>query len=379
MQIEKQKEKEKVTVIGVGRLGLPMALVYEKAGFDVIGVDVSNDYVKALNNRSLKSFEPNVEAYLQSSTSLTATTSLLEGLNHSDIIFIVVPTPNGGGDNHYDCQILGNLFLKINALAPSNKHFIISCTVMPGYIDNTAKLLLSNCTNCSISYNPEFIAQGSIIHGFENPDLILIGSENAEIADKIESVYKKACKNNFLTKKMLPIEAEITKICINGFITTKITYANMVGDICDKLGADSMTVLNAIGSDSRIGNKYLNPGLSYGGPCFPRDTLAISKLLVANDLDPVITEATDKYNSLHIMYQIEQLLKINPTKDLFVFENVTYKDDCLVPIIEESAKLKMAKILNLKYGKKVLIKDKKHILDQVKIEYGNLFLYAELD
>ena len=171
--------------------------------------------------------------------------------------------------------MLSNLLVKINKIKPTNKDIIIGCTVMPKYIDDVGNGLLSDCVNCNLSYNPEFVAQGDIINGFKNPDIILVGTNNDYLKPKMEEIYGNICENKPKYCFLTPLEAEITKISINGFITTKLSYANMVGDLCDNLNANKELVLNSIGSDSRIGTKYFKPGYSFGGPCFPRDTKAL--------------------------------------------------------------------------------------------------------
>ena len=175
---------------------------------------------------------------------------------------------------------------------------------------------------------------------------------------------------------MTPIEAEIVKISLNGFITTKISYANMISDLCDELNADKTVVLNAIGSDTRIGNKYFRPGYSFGGPCFPRDTKALKLLVSQNGIDDDLLSATTKYNEYHIEYQANQLLKED--QDIYKFENVCYKENSIIPIIEESAKLKIANKL-VKRGKTVIISDVNDIINEVKKEYGNRFIYQIIE
>jgi len=169
-----------------------------------------------------------------------------------------------------------------------------------------------------------------------------------------------------------PLDAEIVKIALNGFITTKISFANMISDLCDTLGADKNSVLDSIGSDSRIGNKYFRAGYSFGGPCFPRDTKALKQLMEQNNIVSDILTATTKYNNIHIDFQANQLIDMN--LEHYVFENVCYKENSRIPLIEESAKLKIATKL-VKANKKVIIKDYELIINEVKKEYGNIFVY----
>ena len=360
---------KKVTIIGIGKLGLGLALLIEKGGYSVCGVDMFPDYVDSLNNKTYKTKEPLYENMLQNSKNFTATTNIEEGLKFSDIIFIIVQTPNSGGDKFYDHSILSNILSKINSFKVSNKHIIIGCTVMPKYIDTIGKHLIDECENTTLSYNPEFVAQGEIVKGFLYPDIILIGTDSDHLGEILKDIYSSFNLSNPKYCVLSPLESEIVKISLNGFITTKISFANMISDVCDVVGADKYKVLQSIGSDSRINNKYFTPGYSFGGPCFPRDTRALKQFIDKNNVNSDLLEATTKYNNEHIIFQAEQLIDEN--KDEYIFKKVCYKDS-EIPLIEESAKLRIAKYLVDK-GKKVIINDNKDIIDEVKKEYGNIF------
>ena len=366
-----------ITVIGVGRLGLGLALLIEKGNYNVYGIDIFPNYIKSLNDKTYKTKEPGYEDLLQNSKNFHVTANLKEGLDYSDIIFIVVQTPNSGGNRFYDHSILSNLLMKINSYKVKNKSIIVGCTCMPKYIDEVGKLLVEDCENTTISYNPEFIAQGEIIKGFLNPDIILIGTTDKTLGDKLKKIYATFIISNPRYCILTPLEAEIVKITINGFITTKLSFANMISDVCDECGVDKHKVLNSVGSDSRIGNKYFKPGYSFGGPCFPRDTKALKQFVDKLQINSDLLVATTKYNEEHIKYQTEQLLKENPEKEEFMFKDVCYKENSKIPIIEESAKLKIA--ANLAHmGKKITIRDEKQLIDEIKKEYGNLFNYINI-
>lgn len=364
--------KKNITVIGIGKLGLGLALLFEKGGYNVLGVDVNQDYVNQLNQKNYKTKEPEYEQLLINSRNFKATSNLEEGLNHSELIFIIVQTPNSGGHRFYDHSILSNLLSKINQYKVQNKNLIISCTVMPKYIDEVGEFLIKDCENTTLNYNPEFIAQGDIIKGYLNPDIILIGTKNSQLGELLKNIY-----SSFLLKKpkyciLSPLEAEIVKISINGFITTKLSFANMISDYCNTIGADKNKVLDSVGSDSRIGNKYFRPGYSFGGPCFPRDTKALNLCLQKENIVTDLLDATTKYNYEHIKFQAQELLDLN--QDEYLIENICFKENSKVPIIEESAKLKIAEIL-IKNGKKVTIKDEIQLIQEVQKEYGKLFEY----
>jgi len=384
-------EYKNITVIGIGKLGLGFALLLERSGYNVLGVDIFPDYVTRINEKTIHFDEPGYNELLQKSENLKATTDLKEGLHHSDIIFIIVQTPNGGGSRFYDHTILSNLLERINKLKPENKHLIIGCTVMPNYIQDIGKQLIDQCSNATLSYNPEFVAQGDIVRGFENPDIILVGTESESLKPVLREIYDRMTNNEPKFCFMKPTEAEIVKISLNGFITTKISFANMISDLCDTLpNVDKSTVLNAVGSDSRIGTKYFRPGTSFGGPCFPRDTRALKQLMDQNGIQSNLLQATTEYNNQHVLFQTEQLLSHDKTisenmaklltcdttnDSQIIFSNVCYKDNSKIPIIEESAKLKIAERVVKHHNKSVTIKDVEPIINEVKKEFGSLFTY----
>lgn len=380
-----------ITVIGVGKLGLGFALLLEKSGYNVLGVDIFPEYVEKLNTKAISFAEPGYNELLQNAKNFRVTLDLSEGIQFSDLIFIIVQTPNGGGDRFYDHSILSNVLSKINKMKPENKDIIIGCTVMPKYIDEVGNTLISDCINSSLSYNPEFVAQGDIVKGFENPDIILLGTHNKKLYPIITEIYEKMTLTKPKFCFMNPLESEVVKISLNGFITTKISYANMISDLCDKLSdnntsryketstplkADKHIVLDAIGSDSRIGNKYFRPGYSFGGPCFPRDTKALDEVMHKNNICTSLLLATTSYNEEHIRFQANQMMSTGAPSHFI--SNVCYKENSTIPLIEESAKLKIAKYL-VKNGKTVFIKETPEIIEEVKKEYGNLFQYIPLE
>jgi len=260
---------QNVTVIGIGRLGLCFALSLEKAGYDVLGVDVAEDYISRINAKTLTSPEPFVMDYLHSAKNFRATTSLEEGLEFSDLCFIVVPTNSIPGLQTYDHGILSRVLSSINAIGVKNKHLVISSTIFPGYIRETATDLIKDCANTTISYNPEFIAQGAIIQGLHNPDIVLIGEGAVEAGDLLSQMHATLCLNSPYIARMSVDSAEIAKLALNCFITSKIAFANLIADIADATeGADKYAILSAIGKDQRIGSKCLFPGYGFGGRVF---------------------------------------------------------------------------------------------------------------
>lgn len=363
---------EQIAVIGIGRLGLCLALNLEKSGYAVLGVDVDKEYVNALNHKTFNSPEPGVNEYLSGSVNFKATTQVGEILNDAlSLIFIVVPTPSlpDGGFSHTYIDAVITELSKYGKQS-AQKHVIINSTCMPGYCDSVKEKL--SRLNYTVTYNPEFIAQGSIIRDQQYPDQILIGENDPATGDLLQAVYKKLCKNNPVYCRMSPISAEITKLATNCFLTTKISFANAIGDIATQVGAEPEKVLQAIGADSRIGEKYFRYGFGYGGPCFPRDNKAFLRFSESAGYKMLIAETTDKANEQHADFLQGQWEQKFTKDNEIIFDSVTYKKG--TDIIEESQQLKLAVSL-AKAGYNITVKESPDVIRQLMNHYADLFTY----
>jgi nucleotide sugar dehydrogenase len=364
----------KIGIVGIGKLGLCFALNLEKSGFEIVGIDVSQEYVDSINNKTLISEEPLVEELLKKQNNFLATTKY-EDLADIETVFILVATPSLP-DGSYDHTQVEAAFENILALKKENaisvKNLVIGCTTMPGYCNSLQMKIDKLGLEMHIAYNPEFIAQGTVIRDQIYPDMILIGANDEKLTAEIVSVYEKLVMNSPKFALMSPLEAEITKIALNCFLTTKIAYANMVGDVAIASGADPKKILSAIGADSRIGEKYLKYGYGFGGPCFPRDNRAFAIHADSVGIDAKISKSTDESNRQHLKFQTENLL----CEDEFYFDSVTYKPEST--LLVESQQLALA--VNLAdAGKKVHITERKYVIEQLKNMYGEKFIYTERD
>jgi nucleotide sugar dehydrogenase len=365
---------DNISVIGIGKLGLCFALTLEKSGYNVVGVDISQQYIDLINKKQLKSSEQGVEELLSKSKNFKATTSVKEAIDHSNLIFIIVATPSLANGRYDHSQIDGVIQeLKNLGQQTEQKHFIVSCTVMPGYCESIRETL--NNLNYTVSYNPEFIAQGTILRDQANPDMVLIGEANKQVGDIIQVVYERHVKNQPRYARMTPLEAEMTKLSLNCFLATKIAYANMIGDIVKAAGGDPDIVLSAVGSDTRVGGKYLKYGYGFGGVCIPRDGKALKIFAEDLGLTAKVSEAADLANLIHLDEQVKFFTKENLQKEnQIVFDCVTYKPES--NLLDESQQLAFAVAL-AKNGYKILLKERKEVLSKVKEMYGNLFEYEE--
>jgi UDPglucose 6-dehydrogenase len=360
----------KIAVIGIGRLGLCFALNLEKVGYSVYGIDTNVDYVKQIQQKRLKSNEPFVEEYLKESKNFTSTTdlSIIEKEN-IQFIYLILPTPSTV-QGKFSHTFINDFLIEFKKVVSTKltRHLIIGSTVMPGYCDDLAE----KNKDITISYNPEFIAQGSIINDQQHPDQILIGEGNEDTTLFLKELYSKMCISNPAIHVMSRKSAEITKLATNCYLTMKISFANSIGDLARTVGAEEEKILNAIGSDSRIGNKYLKYGFGFGGPCFPRDNQALLSFSNEVHASLPLSEATVQVNKEHLAFQLKELLKQN--HDIYYFDSVTYKKD--TDILEASQQLELAKLL-VENGKKVVIKNSKLIQQEIESLFPNYFIFED--
>ncbi len=360
-----------ISIIGIGKLGICLALNLEKNGYRVIGCDIDKNYIDKINNKKLQSDEPFVEEYLQNSKNFIATNDIDQVLNNK-IIFITVATPSLSSGKYDHSQIEKTIEqIAKRGFQKEKKYLIINCTTMPQYCFNLQKRIKQ--FNYEICYNPEFIAQGTIMKDQTNPDMVLVGCESEEIYVLLSEIYSKICISKPSFHKMNTTEAEIMKIALNCFLTTKISYANMVGDIAKKINCDPDVILKAIGSDSRIGNKYLKYGYGFGGPCFPRDNRAFGLFCEENGIYPHISYATDQSNKSHLLHQLNYTEDTILKDKTIVFDSITYKAEST--ILEESQQLKYAFELTER-GYLVHINERLQIINKLKELYGNRFTYS---
>ncbi len=342
-----------VSVIGLGKLGAPMAAALALRGMRVIGVDADAAKVEAFQHARPPVFEPGLaETLAAAGGRLTATQNVEDAVRDSDITFIVVATPaetDGSFSLRYVlpvCEAIGR------ALASKRGFHVVALTstVMPGATGGAVRHALEQASrkragiDFGLCYNPEFIALGSVIRDFLNPDLLLIGESDERSGALLESVYKSVCENRPAIAHMNLVNAEIAKLSVNTFVTTKISFANMLARLCEKVpGASVDVVTSAIGLDSRIGGKYLKGAISYGGPCFPRDNLALIALAERLGASAHLPRATHEFNRAQIQGLadlVEQNLAAGEAAGIL---GLTYKPN--TDVTEEAAGLLLAREL----------------------------------
>jgi nucleotide sugar dehydrogenase len=353
----------KIGVIGAGRLGICFALLCEAAGYDVLVSDIREDYVNDLNERKIKTHEPEVENLLKVATNFRATTNNKEVIDECDLIYTLVATPSLE-DGSYDVSAVWQVVHDFQDVT-TKKYFVIGCTTNPGDCENFKKQLPSNV---KVFYNPEFIAQGSIINDLRTADMVLLGvnpfANNDKVISDIRKLYERIQTTRAIVCSMSTTSAEITKIAINCFLTTKISYANMLGDVLHHAGCgdEVSTVLTAVGTDSRIGRKYLGYGFGYGGPCLPRDNRSFAAFAKKVGLEYNLGTVTDEINNQHAKFVCDYFEKMNSNKKPFYFDYITYKKG--TDILTESQQYRLCLDL-LDRGYTVYIHNDKKVTDQI--------------
>lgn len=373
----------KCSIIGLGKLGACMAVAIASKGISVVGVDKDSNCITAFNKRQAPVFEPGLDKMVKKyGKRILATTDYQKAVSDSDITFIVVPTPSkANGD--FSLQYVKQAVHKIGkALSKKASYHIvvITSTVLPESLDLYIKPILENQSGkrCGIDfglcYNPEFIALGTVIRNFLNPDFILIGESDKKAGKMLEDFYSKVCENTPPAARMNFVNAELTKIAVNSFITSKITFANMLAELAGRLpGGDVDVVTQALGLDSRIGKYYLKGGLGYGGPCFPRDNAALNSVARKLKVKAEIPSATDRFNSNIVSYLFDLICsKIKPGMTAGIL-GLSYKP--LTKVIEESQAVSLAERL-IRKGIKVILYDPL-ALDNVKRLFAGKAIYAK--
>ena len=342
-----------ISIFGLGKLGASMVGAYASKGHKVIGVDINSNYVELLKKGLAPVDETDLQKYITDSmANIEATSDYDYAVKNSDISFIIVPTPSdqtGGFSVAYVKSVVEGIGKVLKG--KSSYHLVVlTSTVLPGDSDEFVIPVLERYSEkkCGVdfgfSYNPEFIAIGSVVYDLLHHDFILICEKDQKSGDILEGFYRETLGQDMPIKRMSIPSAELSKISVNHYITTKITFANMLAEVSEKIpGANVTDVVGALGLDSRIGKKYLRPGLGYGGPCFPRDNRAFAAMASKRGVDAPYALQTDKYNNHVADRMVEFFLEHVPTSAVVGIYGLSYKPG--TSFAEESQAVEIAKRL----------------------------------
>jgi UDPglucose 6-dehydrogenase len=295
-----------VSMVGIGKLGAPIAAAMASCGCDVICVDANPRSIELLNAGFAPVQEPSLQETITTNRSrIRGTMDYTDAIHNSDITFIFVPTPS---DEHgaFTIQFAAQAFRDIGRALMSKDAYhlvVLGSTVLPGstrfgllpIIEQASGKLAGR--DFGLCYNPEFVALGSVIHDFLNPDLVMIGEYDERSGAELQRWWSESLNKTPNIRRMSLENAELSKIAVNNYVTVKITFANMLAELCQEIpGGDVDAVTGALGLDCRIGSRFFKGGLGYGGPCFPRDTVAMGFLSRLLHTPFALVDAVEEFN-----------------------------------------------------------------------------------
>ena len=270
----------KIAVVGTGYVGLVTGTCFAETGNQVICIDIDADKVEKMKNGIIPIYEPNLDTIFDRNISakrLSFTTSLEDGIKDAEIIFLALPTPPGE-DGSADLSYILGVAEQLGKLITEYKVIVDKSTVPVGTAEKVHAVIAKNAqVDFAVVSNPEFLREGFAVSDFMKPDRVIIGTRDESARKVMESLYRPFVRQGNPIYFMDEKSAELTKYAANSFLATKITFMNEVANFCELVGADVDQVRVGIGSDSRIGKRFLFPGIGYGGSCFPKDVKALVK------------------------------------------------------------------------------------------------------
>lgn len=323
----------KITVIGTGYVGLVTGTCLAETGNDVVCVDIDAEKVRRMSNGEIPIYEPHLDTLFERNIKagrLHFTTATEEGIRHGEIIFLALPTPEDK-DGSADLTSVLNVAETIGKHIKNYKVIVNKSTVPVGTSEKVRTIIAKHAqTDFDVVSNPEFLREGFAVDDFLKPERIIIGSGTPKATKLMEKLYKPFMRSGNPIIIMDEKSAELTKYAANAFLATKITFMNEIANYCEKVGADVDKVRIGIGTDSRIGKRFLFPGIGYGGSCFPKDVKALhrsGKEATYNFklLDAVIT--TNEAQKTVLLPKIEKYFKNNIKGKTFAVWGLAFKPE----------------------------------------------------
>lgn len=377
----------KIGIIGTGYVGLPTGVGLAELGNDVICIDREKSKIDALNNGILTIYEDNLEELFHKNVKegrLKFTTSMQKGIKDVDLVIIAVGTPPHPVTKEADMKYIHAAATDLADYLTGYTVIATKSTVPVGTGDDIESLISKKNPNAEFDVLslPEFLREGFAVYDFFNPDRIIVGTNSQRAKAVIEKLYepfKGKSKLLFVNRR----SSETIKYASNAFLAIKIHYINEMANFCEKAGADILEVAKGMGLDTRIGDRFLNPGPGYGGSCFPKDTLAMAFMGKQNDIDLTLINAAIKGNEEHKNHMYERIL--NSVKDIknpkiavlgLAFKDGT--DDCREsPAVDIVFKLLEQELQICAYDPKAMDLAKQILGD--KIDYANSMYEAIKD
>jgi len=334
-----------IVVVGTGYVGLVTGVGFSELGHNVSFIDLDEAKVNNLFNKKIPFYEPNLEDYFQKDEnfkrmSFYSSYSELEW-ESTDIVFICVQTPNNSETNSVDTKFLESAISEISQLDNHNITITVKSTIPPYEIANVCKNV--GYDKNLLTFNPEFLREGSAVHDFFNPDRVVIGGLDFTKTNKLKELYKEFETEIIITD---PISSQLIKYLANTYLPLRLSFVNEATRLADYSGANLVDVLKGVGLDSRIGSHYFRPSPSWGGSCFPKDLVEVNNFYNKEELNlPLISNIIDSNNE-HLNWTISQLLNLKKVNSLkaIVLVGAAFKED--TDDLRNSPTLDMYKLLS---------------------------------
>ena len=369
----------KISVIGTGYVGLVTGTCLAETGNEVICVDIDKDKVDKMRNGSVPIYEPHLDVLFErniKANRLQFTTSLDEGLEHGEIIFLALPTPEDE-DGSADLSYVLNVSKLIGEKIKEYKVIVDKSTVPVGTAEKVKETISENAQcNFDVVSNPEFLREGYAVDDFLKPERIVIGSSSERATKLMQKLYNPFVRSGNPIIIMDEKSAELTKYAANSFLATKITFMNEIANYCEKVGADVDKVRAGMGTDSRIGKRFLFPGIGYGGSCFPKDVKALKKAGLDKDYDfkilNSVIEVNEKQKTI-LIPKIENQFNHDLTNKKLAIWGLAFKPE--TDDVREAPAIYLMNEL-LSRGAKLSVYDPE-AMQNIKKQFGDKLTYCE--
>ncbi|WP_020536361.1 UDP-glucose dehydrogenase family protein [Lewinella cohaerens] len=300
-----------IAVVGTGYVGLVSGTCFAETGNNVICVDIDAKKVTRMQAGEVPIYEPGLEILFERNTRqgrLSFTTDLAEAVEHADIIFLALPTPPGE-DGSADLSYILGVADQLSNIITSYKTIVDKSTVPVGTAERVHATLAKNLSTdlFDVVSNPEFLREGVAVEDFLKPDRVVIGTESDRAKKNMRQLYEPFVRQGNPIIFMDERSAEMTKYAANSYLATRITFMNEIANLCEKVGANVDMVRHGMGSDTRIGKRFLFPGVGYGGSCFPKDVQALAKTSDMYDYDFRILKSVMSVNHQQRMRLVDKI------------------------------------------------------------------------
>lgn len=303
----------KIAVVGTGYVGLVSGTCFAESGNQVTCIDIDEKKVAAMKNGQVPIYEPGLETLFERNTKqgrLRFTTDLAEGIKEAQIIFLALPTPPGA-DGSADLSFVLRVAKDLSTMITDYKVIVDKSTVPVGTAERVKAALLQNLDSAlfDVVSNPEFLREGVAVEDFMKPDRVVVGTSSERAKKVMTALYEPFVRQGNPIIFMDERSAEMTKYAANSYLATRISFMNEIANLCEKLGADVDLVRKGMGSDSRIGKRFLFPGVGYGGSCFPKDVQALAMTAEENEYDFKILKSVMLVNDLQKEILSDKIIK----------------------------------------------------------------------